>query len=162
MNESGDTRNLPIWVTDFDYSHPCTSIRPLPEEEKIDEQFAHSFKVCNMIWIIEDEDEAVVALIGINNTDYKSRHTELFVVAENGKEEYLKVALDNVCEYCFYTQNLNRVHTRIIADNPLTSIASELGFEEEATLKSHIFSEGQYRDVVWFGRLRPEMEETSE
>lgn len=158
MTGNGENKNLPIWVTDFESTHPSSSIRPLSSKHETEEQFNHLFKVCDMIWIIENEDEDVTSYIGINNIDYKSRHVEMFVVSETEKEEYLKIGIEKVCEYCFFTQNMNRIHTRIFDDNPLTKIIEELDFEKEATLKKHNYKNGKYRDVLWYGRLRSTME----
>lgn len=113
-------------------------------------------------WIAETlADPRPVGTIALVGIDWRSRHAEMgriLVYPPDARgagvgREMCRLAL----EYGFAHLNLNRIFCEVFADNaPAIALYRRLGFREEGRLRSHVFAEGRYRDVLVFGLLREE------
>ena len=110
--------------------------------------------------VCKNEDSKPIGCTYLRDYDSYTRKAEYGVflgeVEERGKglgKEMLEVTL----QFAFDTLKLHKVTARAFADN-MPSVKSFLscGFEKEAHLKDEEFINGEYRDVVFLGKINPE------
>ena len=62
-----------------------------------------------------------------------------------------------IVKHCFEQLNYHKLYARAHADNkPSQSIWKKLGFQREGRLRDHVYTQGQYKDVLYYGLLRGE------
>jgi RimJ/RimL family protein N-acetyltransferase len=70
---------------------------------------------------------------------------------------YGREAVDLLLKYAFRYHNMRRVCLRVHGRNERARRAyAACGFVEEGRLRSHVWSDGAYDDLVWMGVLRQE------
>jgi len=105
-------------------------------------------------WIIESVEETSkpIGFIGLYNIDFINRNTEIAVIIGDKNfrgrgigEESLKL----VCDFAFKYLGLKLISAQILSDNePSLHLFKKIGFEEEGVLKSRIFRNSIWHDIV--------------
>jgi [ribosomal protein S5]-alanine N-acetyltransferase len=66
-------------------------------------------------------------------------------------------ALKAIIEYCFNTLQLNKVQARCYAENKGSAkVLKKAGMTYEGTMRQHLFSDGQFHDILRFSILKEE------
>jgi RimJ/RimL family protein N-acetyltransferase len=116
--------------------------------------------------IIATHDGTAIGTVGLGNIDVRGRVGEVirFLV---GDKRYRLLgqaveALFLMLSYGFDHLNLHKIYATDLATNPkMISMHKQFGFVQEATLREHVFHQGEYIDVVIMGLLRPEFREAT-
>ncbi|MGH2694359.1 MAG: GNAT family N-acetyltransferase [Actinomycetota bacterium] len=111
----------------------------------------------NAIFAIE-ADGALIGSCSLENFDYTARICELGIVIGDrdfwGKG-FGRDAVGLLLEYAFDELNMNKVYLTVRSDNERAIRSYEAcGFEREGLLRQHMWTDGDYRDLVAMGVLR--------
>ncbi|WP_458206325.1 GNAT family N-acetyltransferase [Haladaptatus sp. NG-SE-30] len=69
-------------------------------------------------------------------------------------EGYATEAVSLLLDYAFDTRGLHRIVAKVAAFNEASqALVERLGFAQEGRLRDHVFSRGDYRDVLFYGLL---------
>ena len=80
-----------------------------------------------------------------------------WLVPEARGEGYATEAVSLLLDHAFETSGRHRVYASVVDFNESSrALVERLGFAEEGRLRDHVFLEGEYRDVVYYGLLREE------
>jgi RimJ/RimL family protein N-acetyltransferase len=112
--------------------------------------------------IVTHDDDVHIGNIGLANIDWMYRKAELGILIgerEHQERGYASEALDLVLRHAFYRLNLNKVYLRTEEGNESALHAFErAGFKREGLLRQECFREGEYRDTVYMGCLRADLD----
>ncbi|MFB6174909.1 MAG: GNAT family N-acetyltransferase [Candidatus Nanohalobium sp.] len=118
--------------------------------------------------VIRDEDdvhllicrgEEPMGIISLNQHSEESKVAEIGIWLHpnyhgNG---YGTEASSIMTDYGFNQLNYHKIYARAHSENEASqSIWRKLGFEQEGRLREHVYTEGEYRDAVYFGKLKGE------
>ena len=113
--------------------------------------------MCKIVWKDGDRHVGNLALHGFQPVN---RRMELGIVIGSGEARGKglgREACSLLIQHAFEHLNLHRVTATAVVDNvPMKKVFLDLGFVIEGTLREHFYLEGRYRDMYWFGLLRPE------
>lgn len=117
-------------------------------------------------FIVATDDGSAIGTIGLGNIDARSRVGEVIRFIVGDKRYRLRghavEALFLALAHGFNHLNLHKIYATDLASNPkMISMHKQFGFLQEATLREHVFHEGEYVDVVILGLLRSEFREAS-
>lgn len=143
-----------------------STIRSLPENYKFFYEFEPLNKEQQLSWwqnsynkqneknfiIVKQESEELIGTVSLVNIDTRNRNAELgrlFVFNEFSGKGYAKLAVKQIINYAFKHLNLQKVFLEVISNNDnAIKLYEKIGFKEEGCLKSHIFKNGQYIDIM--------------
>lgn len=106
---------------------------------------------------VETLDGELVGRCGILRVDWKNSVAELGIMigTTNRGRGFGTDAMRVLCRFCFEEMNLHKLKLSVIAFNaPAIRCYEKCGFEREGVLKSEVFREGKYHDVVMLGLIR--------
>jgi UDP-4-amino-4,6-dideoxy-N-acetyl-beta-L-altrosamine N-acetyltransferase len=112
-------------------------------------------------WIVETlEEQQAIGTIGLVHIDWRSRKAELarvLVIEEYRHRGYGSELLCLLLRYCFDHLNMNRLYCDTFAKNQdAVAFYEKFGFKREGILRQHVFKDGCYCDLVYYGMLREE------
>lgn len=110
--------------------------------------------------VCRKEDDKPIGCTYLRDYDSYTRKAEygVFIGEPEEKGKGLgKEMLNLTLQFAFGELQLHKVYARAFADN-MPSVMSFLkcGFEKEAHLRDEEFINGQYRDIVFLGKLNPD------
>lgn len=106
---------------------------------------------------VETLDGELVGRCGILRVDWKNSVAELGIMigTTNRGRGFGTDAMRVLCRFCFEEMNLHKLKLSVIVFNaPAIRCYEKCGFEREGVLKSEVFREGKYHDVVMLGLIR--------
>jgi diamine N-acetyltransferase len=102
--------------------------------------------------------------IYLGEIDWISRRAALGIFIGNSEHRgkgYGQEAMHQVLSHAFRNLNLNRVFLDVLADNtPAIKLYEKCGFAVEGRLRSHVFKNGSYRDLLVMGITSHEFNKT--
>lgn len=110
-----------------------------------------------------DVDDEFIGICALFNTDQIARTCELGITI--GIKEYWGIgygreAVALLLDYAFRNQNVHRVFLRVHGRNERAIRSYKaVGLVEEGRLRSHVWSNGAYDDLVFMGILKGEWEQ---
>jgi RimJ/RimL family protein N-acetyltransferase len=112
-------------------------------------------------FIVATPDGSAIGTVGLGNIDARSRVGEVirFIVGDKRYrlQGHAVEALLLALAHGFDHLNLHKIYATDLASNPkMISMHKQFGFVQEATLREHVFHEGDYADIVIMGLLRSE------
>jgi len=101
---------------------------------------------------------------GLYYINWAYRHAEFGIYI--GDKEYRQGgygsdALRTLIEHGFDDLNLNKIWCEVYSNNDSINVYKHLGFEEEAVLRQHYYSEGKYWDSTLMGLLHNDYQQRS-
>ena len=158
--ELDDAEIVRQWRFDFDNYDYFYEFTPTSK-------FANEFwvqatlkKQSEINFIVENkETKTSIGMISIIDIDYRNHKCELGRVLIGDKKfrgqgigsEMVNLLID----YAFNHLNMRKVYCEVFADNTnALHLYKKSGFLVEGTLKSHIYKNGQYKDIVIFAKIR--------
>ncbi|MEM9951244.1 MAG: GNAT family protein [Chloroflexota bacterium] len=107
-----------------------------------------------------EANDTFIGICALFNEDNLARTTELGITIGDqhywGKG-YGRDALTLLVDYAFRYHNFRKVWLKVHASNARAVQAYErVGFTEEGRLREHVYSNGQYDDLIYMGILRSE------
>ncbi len=112
----------------------------------------------NIFFAIKKQDTSdTIGLVQLNNIDWINRNA--FVGIQILKTETGKgvgyIALDLIVHYAFNILNLNKILAHVVAyNNASLNLFKKCKFEQEGVLKSHIYYDNKYHDLVVLSRFK--------
>jgi len=123
------------------------------EEEFFEEQICDEETV-NLLITIDSERVGIISLIPEGSDAEKMAEIGIWLHPEHHGNGYGTEAAELITEYGFKQLNYHRIFARAHADNePSCRVWEKLGFEKEGEFRDHTFTQGEYKDVVYYGVL---------
>ncbi len=113
-------------------------------------------------WLLEVDNvpSGFVSLVNIEEK-HKRLHTGVYIAVKSKRS--LRLAIDiqwNLYDYAFDVLGMNKVCEEVFAENVAVNRLLDIcGSKREGVIRSHIYKNGQYFDVVTRGILKEEWEE---
>ena len=120
---------------------------------KIYRETLETHKVRN--WGIRNTEGELIGGIGLYNIILE-QNCELgyWLAKPYWGQGIMTAAARRLCDYAFDTFKLRRVYARALATNSASGkVLQKAGFELEGTLRDHLFQDGKFYDLQYFGRL---------
>lgn len=159
VTEREDVEFLQRARTDPDLRTPLTFTVPRTREQ-VEEFYENTISAdnddANFLVCREGEDDPIgeASLFRVEDD-----HAEVayWLLPEARGEGYATEAVSLLLDYAFDTRGLHRAHARVVDFNDESwKLLERLGFVEEGRLRDHVFLDGEYRDVLFYGLLREE------
>ncbi len=116
--------------------------------------------------IIKKENNQKIGTIGLSDIDFKNQKSEYGILigetAEQGKG-YAKESTLEIIRYGFKELNLRKIYLKVFKDNDRAiNMYRKIGFLEDGILRSEIFKNGIFKDVLIMSILKHECYEKYE
>ncbi len=102
--------------------------------------------------IVCNDTQKVAGTISLVDIDQRNRKAELgrlFVFEEFSGKGFGSFSIELLIEYAFNHLNLQKIYLEVFAKNEnAVSLYKKAGFKEEGCLKSHIYKNGEYLDIL--------------
>jgi len=132
---------------------------PATLQKHIEERIAGAGEGKYIPLVIKDTAaQKLAGVIQVKDIDYNALKRELgaFVDERYARKGVMLAALEQVIDYSFNEQGLNKLFLRTAQDNTAArKLAEKAGFELEGTFKSDFrTTEGQFIDLVYYGLVK--------
>ncbi|WP_417796092.1 GNAT family N-acetyltransferase [Terasakiella pusilla] len=158
-----EERDIPVlydWINDPDLIHLSSTYKPVHEVQHIEWFNSLSKASDRVIFAIRNEAGDLVGTIQLVNIHPVFRHAELIVRigdTANQSRGYGSAALRLLLEYAKRDLNLKRIFLHVFASNMRAIKAYEnVGMQKEGCLRSHVYIDGQWDDLLIMGCLLDE------
>lgn len=111
-------------------------------------------------YVICTHADQAIGVVSLDPIDWRNRHAEwAFYIGETSyrgrghgvEAEFL------LLKHAFSQLNLERLYCKVLADQQdVISLHRRFNFRHEGTLRSHVYCEGEYRDLIIMGIMREE------
>lgn len=156
--EEEDYEKLRNWVNNYDVRRFIGVRQPMnmnQEEEFLNNELEDSSKILLGICV----DGELVGDIKIAEKEPGVAHLGLLVDPDRHGNGYGTEASKLIIEHAFEQMRYHKVVARVLDSNEKSSrVWEKLGFEHEATLREHVFMDGEYHDFLLYGLLEKEFE----
>jgi|APHM01.1.fsa_nt_gi Acetyltransferases, including N-acetylases of ribosomal proteins len=126
------------------------------EEEFFEEQVCGE-KTVHLLISWSEERIGIISLTPQGDDAEKLAEIGIWIHPEYHGNGYGTEASKLLVEYGFNQLNYHKLYARAYQGNKASqSVWEKLGFEKEGVLKDHTFTEGEYKDVVYYGVLEGE------
>ena len=106
--------------------------------------------------IVDDLDDEYLGTISLKNIDKKNKNAE-YAISTRRKiwgTGISKEASILLLQYGFVDMHLNKIYLNVLSTNVRAKkFYKKLGFKYEGTFKQHLFINGEFQDLEWFGIL---------
>ena len=158
-------QDLPVWYTWFndpditEYMNKGIFPNSIEEQENFYKTLAQS-QTDIQFAIVTKANNTLVGAVGIHQIAWIHRYADISIVIGD-KSAWGKglatEAIGLVVNHAFLKTNLRRLTAGTLVKNTATIKCFEKnGFIREGTQRKHLFSNGEYEDIVLFGLLRNE------
>ncbi|MEF9951714.1 MAG: GNAT family protein [Clostridium sp.] len=157
--ELEDSRILSAWLNDRESNRNLDIIYPLSK------RYADAFTLeaedeKKRVFMIDDENYKPIGIVVIDKIKWEYRNCEVGIVIYNkGKrgQGYGRDAMKSLVNFIFNNMNLELIYLTVLEDNiPGINLYKSLGFQEEGILRSRIFKDGVYINLVSMSLSREE------
>lgn len=132
---------------------------PVSEEQQL--MWLNNIQGDNCIRFAIDNGSGIVGVSIISSIDYKNRTANLNLKlpkSSRGKG-YASQAVKLMIDYCFLELNINCLTANVIADNDASiKLWEKNGFKRDGLLRSRVYKNGIYKDLIAYSLLRNEYE----
>ncbi len=126
-------------------------------EDDVKTFIADSFCNTDQHFAIINETDEYLGTISLKNIDKKNRNAEYAISTRKkargtgANTEATKLLL----EYAFYELGLHRVYLCVLLSNARAKrFYEKVGFQYEGMFQGHLFQNGCYQDLLWYGITR--------
>jgi RimJ/RimL family protein N-acetyltransferase len=129
----------------------------LDNQEEFFEEVICGEDVHLMICDKNEESKGIVSLKHQGDRPDRMGELGLWVHPEFHGHGHGSEASKMIIKYAFEQLNYHRLYARAYESNrPSQKIWERLGFEKEGTLRDHTYSEGEYKNVIYYGMIEGE------
>ena len=152
-NLNNERQTMAFW-----FEEPYES---LDELVKLYDKHIHEDNERRFVIDVDGKFAGVIELIEIN---FIHRTTEIQIII---KQDFRGLGLSKTAillglDYAFNILNLHKVYAYVDIRNTLSlNICKDIGFIQEGVLRQHFFAEGMYRDSIFIGILKNEVQLSS-
>lgn len=126
------------------------------EEEFFEEQICGEETVDLMI-SRDREKLGIISLMPQGDDAEKLAEIGIWIHPEHHGNGYGTEASQLITDYAFNQLNYHKIYARAYQGNKASqSVWEKLGFDKEGVFKDHTFTQGEYKDVVYYGVLEGE------
>jgi RimJ/RimL family protein N-acetyltransferase len=126
------------------------------EEEFFEEQVCGEETVHLMI-SKDDEKLGIISLMPQGDDAEKLAEIGIWIHPEHHGNGYGTEASQLITDYAFNQLNYHKIYARAYQGNKASqSVWEKLGFDKEGVFKDHTFTQGEYKDVVYYGVVEGE------
>lgn len=104
--------------------------------------------------IVDDNDDEYLGTISLKNIDYKNKNAE-YAISTRKKARgtgYNTIATQLLITYAFEELKLHKVYLNVLTCNKRAiNFYRKIGFSYEGTFKKHLYINGKYMDIDWYG-----------
>ncbi|MFB6159504.1 MAG: GNAT family N-acetyltransferase [Candidatus Nanohalobium sp.] len=123
------------------------------EEEFFEEQICGEETVDLMI-SRDREKLGIISLMPQGDDAEKLAEIGIWIHPEHHGNGYGTEASQLITDYAFNQLNYHKIYARAYQGNKASqSVWEKLGFDKEGVFKDHTFTQGEYKDVVYYGVL---------
>lgn len=124
-------------------------------------EFIRKRSHCERHFSIVDQNDIYMGTISLKNLSFTHKNAEYSIVtrtcAHGSGLAY--EATKELLNYTFYNLNLSRIYLNVLEQNMRAiSFYEKLGFTLEGIFRKHIYKNGMYQNLKWFGLLKDEYE----
>jgi RimJ/RimL family protein N-acetyltransferase len=131
--------------------------RNLDNEEKFFEKQICDEETVNLLITKGNERLGLISLTPEGHSAEKIAQVGIWLYPEHHRNGYGTEAVRLITDYGFKQLNYHKVYARAHQGNKASqSIWEKLGFEKEGEFRDHTFTQGEYKDVVYYGVLEGE------
>lgn len=108
-----------------------------------------------------DTDNSFAGIVELININFIHRTTEIQIIVKSDfrGQGLSKNAMLKGLDYAFNILNMHKVYLFVDIENyKALHIYKDIGFTQEGILREHFFVEGKYRDSIFMGILRNEIQ----
>ncbi|PSG98833.1 MAG: GNAT family N-acetyltransferase [Nanohaloarchaea archaeon SW_7_43_1] len=128
------------------------------EQEFFEEQICDEDKV-HLLITKNNERKGIISLIPKGSNAEKMAEIGIWLHPEHHGNGYGTESARLITEYGFKQLNYHKIYARAHTDNQASiSLWKKLGFEKEGVFKDHTFTQGEYKDIVYYGILEGDWE----
>ncbi len=159
--ESSDLEANHRFVNDATTLRGMLSGIPFPSSISDEQQWLNqqtSYTRGEYQFAVENEDGELIGRCGIIRLDWKNRVGELAIMLGSPYRGrgYGREAMRLLCDFCFREMNLHKLKVTVFAFNTSAVKCYEAnGFCQEGLLRSELYRDGAYRDVLILSRFAP-------
>ena len=129
----------------------------LDNEEKFFREQISDEETVNLLITKDNERLGLISLTPEGHSAEKMAEIGIWLHPEHHGNGYGTEASRLITDYSFNQLNYHRVFARAHADNqPSCRIWEKLGFEKEGEFRDHTYTQGEYKDVAYYGVLEGE------
>lgn len=149
--ERGDIPQLAEWINDERISGMDEARFPvsLTEEEAWYERIVKDEGKQKLVIVNEEGED--VGLVSLHDIDRANQTAEIgcYVDPEHRRRGYSREALELLIRFAFEELNVRKICASILAFNEASrSLFESLGFEVEGVRRRHVFTRGDFEDLV--------------
>lgn len=134
-------------------------VSPEGQEKWIQSQIGRQ-NVLRCIVALKDNIEAGLGAVILSDISYKNGVAQIHIKMdkENGRGKgYGTDALNTMVAYAFDELRLNCVYAEVLEYNQISQrLFEKCGFHRDGLLRSRVFKDGKYNDVISYSRLKEE------
>lgn len=115
----------------------------------------------NIHYAIVDEKDEYLGTISLKNVDLISKKAEYAICLRKNAQGHgiAGEATMQLLKKAFEEFGLGRVYLNVLADNEKAiHLYQKCGFRYEGEFRSHLFLDGEYKNLRWYGILKEEYE----
>lgn len=112
----------------------------------------------NCHYAVADDTDEYMGTISLKHIDHKNHHAEYAVSMRKCAigTGLAKQASQKLLEIAFGELALHKVYLNVYSDNlRAIRLYEKLGFRFEGIFKEHVYGNGHYRDLSWYGIFAP-------
>lgn len=98
------------------------------------------------------ESNTLIGAIGLTlNLKYRNAELGYWIGKDHWNNGYCTEAVKAVLDYAFTNIKLHKVYANFFSSNPASGkVMEKAGMKYEATLKSHLYHWGEYKDLIYY------------
>ena len=160
--EDGDLDANHAFANDLETQQLMQSGIPFPSSMSDERQWLErqtSYTRGEYQFAVEDFEGYLVGRCGLIKVDWKNRLGEaaIMIGAPYRGRGYGREAMGLLCGFCFREMNLHKIKVRVLACNePALNCYRSNGFVQEGILRSEIWRNGAWHDVILLSRWAEE------
>lgn len=126
-----------------------TAILPLKLDVQTELMIGEKTDNQDLMMRIMDDQGTTTGMVSLYEIDFKNMHCQINFLLDADASTFAKI-IEEIKKHCFGKLNLRKISIGLLQGCQMESLLEIAGFEKEATLKQHKFTDGKHNDVVLY------------